>query len=114
MKNNKNMSDREKIAERLKEARVLAGLSQENAAKILELQRPAISEIESGRRKVSAEEIIQFANLYKVSTSWLLLKDEEQEIEMNNELRLAARELSKMSDIDRKRLLDILRILPNK
>lgn len=109
MNNKSNASEREKIAERLKEARTLAGLSQENAAKILGVQRPAISEIESGRRKVSAEEIIQFSKLYKVSTSWLLLKDET---EMDEQLKVAARELSKMSEEDRKKLLDILKILP--
>jgi transcriptional regulator with XRE-family HTH domain len=111
MNNKSNTSEREKIAERLKEARTLAGLSQENAAKILGIQRPAISEIESGKRKVSAEEIIQFSKLYKVSTSWLLLK-EESETEMDEQLKVAARELSKMSDTDRKKLLDILKILP--
>lgn len=111
MDNKSNISEREKIAERLKEARAQAGLSQENAAKILGIQRPAISEIESGRRKVSAEEIIQFSKLYKVNTSWLLLKD-ETEIEMDEQLKVAARELSKMSEADRKKLLDILKILP--
>jgi len=110
---NNNMSDREKIAERLKEARVMAGLSQDNAAKMLQLQRPAISEIESGKRKVSAEEIILFAKLYRVSTSWLLLKEEEHDADMSDQLKVAARELSKMSDTDRKKLLDILKILPN-
>ncbi len=111
MNNKSNISEREKIAERLKEARTLAGLSQESAAKILGIQRPAISEIESGRRKVSAEEIIQFSKLYKVSTSWLLLKD-ETETEMNEQLKVAARELSKMNQADRKKLLEILKILP--
>lgn len=111
MDNKENVSEREQIAERLKEARVMAGLSQENAAKILLIPRPAISEIESGKRKVSAEEIIQFSKLYKVSMSWLLLK-ESVETEMDEQLRVAARELSKMSEVDRKKLLDILKILP--
>lgn len=108
------MTEREKIAERLKEARVLAGLSQESAAKILKLQRPAISEIESGKRKVSAEEIIEFAKMYKVSTSWLLLKDDEQEEKMSEQLKIAARQLANMKEADRKKLLDILKIIPTK
>lgn len=112
--NNEKLPDRERIAERLKEARMLSGLSQENAAKMMNLQRPAISDIESGKRKVSAEEIIQFASLYKVSTTWLLLKDENQEEIMDQQLKVAARELSRMSEGDRKKLLDILRILPTK
>lgn len=107
------MTDRKKIAERLKEARIMAGLSQDNAAKMLNIQRPAISEIESGKRKVSAEEIIQFSKVYKVSATWLLLK-EGDDVEVSNELKVAARELSKMSDVDREKLLYILNIRPNK
>lgn len=106
-------TEREKIAERLKEARTMAGLSQESAAKILGIQRPAISEIEAGKRKVSAEEVIQFSKLYKVSTSWLLLK-EDNGAEMDEQLKVAARELSKMSEADRRKLLDVLKILPNR
>ena len=112
METNNILSDRDKIATRLKEARVLAGLSQVQAADKLGLQRPAISEIEAGKRKVSAEEVIQFANLYKVDTSWLLLREEEGDEYMNEQLKFAARELSKLSQEDVKKLLDVLKILP--
>lgn len=108
---NNTLSDREKIATRLKEARVLSGLSQAQAADKLELQRPAISELEAGKRKVSAEEIIQFANLYKVDTAWLLNGDELDE-HMDEQLKFAARELSKLSKSDVQRLLEVLKILP--
>lgn len=101
-------SDREKIASRLKDARVLSGLSQAQAADKLGLQRPAISEIEAGKRKVSAEEIIQFANLYRVATAWILLEDDTDEI------KFAARELNKLKPDDRQRLIDMLKILPKK
>ncbi|HMK16850.1 MAG TPA: helix-turn-helix transcriptional regulator [Chitinophagaceae bacterium] len=107
--NNSN-SDREKIAARLKEARILAGLSQAHAADKLGLQRPAISEIEAGKRKVSAEEIIQFANLYKVDTSWLLLKENDAQI--TEEFKFAARELGKLSKKDIEKVLHVLKILP--
>ena len=108
MKSNNSNTDREKIAERLKDARVLAGLSQAQAADKLGLQRPAISEIESGRRKVSADELIQFANLYKVDTSYLLHE------ETDNNLKFAARELSKLSEEDRAKVLEILKMFPKK
>lgn len=108
MEINKSNSDREKIAARLKDARVLAGLSQEQAANQLGLQRPAISEIEAAKRKVSAEEIIQFADLYRVDRSWLLLEDDSAE------LKFAARELNKLKPEDRQKLLDVLKILPKK
>ncbi|MDP9082050.1 MAG: helix-turn-helix domain-containing protein [Bacteroidota bacterium] len=106
------MSDREKIAARLKEARTLAGLSQAHAADKMNLQRPAISEIESGNRKVSADELVQFAELYKVSTTWLLCQEDESDIEMNEQMKFAARELSKLSPEDVKKLFDVLKILP--
>lgn len=113
MNNENKISERERIAERLKEARVLSGLSQESAANFLGVQRPAISEIEAGRRKVSAEEIIQFSNLYRVGTSWLLLNDEDGD-GIDEQLKVAARELGKMNEEDRKKLLDILKVLPNR
>lgn len=99
------------IAERLKKARELSGLSQAQVASKLDVQRPAISEIEAGRRKVSAEELIQFSKLYKVDSSWLLSEDDNPDIGQGK-LKFAARELSKMSDEDKNRLFEILNILP--
>jgi transcriptional regulator with XRE-family HTH domain len=112
METNNSNSDRLKIAERLKEARVLAGLSQSQAADKLGLQRPAISEIESGKRKVSAEEIIQFSNLYRVDGSWLLLQENEEEDNLSPEMRFAAREFAKLPKEDAQRLLQLMKILP--
>ncbi len=106
METNNSNSERDKIALRLKEARTLSGLSQAQAADKLDLQRPTISEIESGRRKVSADELIQFANLYKVSTAWLLHEEKEDDI------KFAARELSKLSAEDREKVMAILKIFP--
>jgi transcriptional regulator with XRE-family HTH domain len=111
MDTNNSNSDREKIAARLKEARIQAGLSQAQAADKLGLQRPAISEIEAGNRKVSAEELIQLADLYKVDTSWLLLRDSEIDAYMSEEMKFAARELSKMKNEDREKLMGIIKML---
>lgn len=108
MENNNSNSDKEKIAARLKEARILAGLSQAQAADKMELPRPSISEIESGKRKVSADELVQFSNLYKVDTSWLLHEEND------DDLKFAARELSKLSPEDRKKVLDIVKMFPKK
>jgi transcriptional regulator with XRE-family HTH domain len=107
MKKSNSKNDREEIAARLKEARTLAGLSQEQAAKQMNIPRPAISEIEAGNRKVSAEEIIQFANLYQVDSDWLLLQESD-----NQQYKFAARELSKLKKEDFQRVLDLLKILP--
>lgn len=99
------------IAERLKKARELSGLSQAQVASKLSVQRPAISEIEAGRRKVSAEELILFSKLYKVDSSWLLSEEDDSEV-AQGKLKFAARELSKMSEEDKNKLFEILNILP--
>lgn len=48
--------------ERLKEARKYLKLSQEFVAHQMHLSRPTISAIESGQRKVTAEELAGFPN----------------------------------------------------
>jgi transcriptional regulator with XRE-family HTH domain len=65
-------AQRSAIAERLREARKAAGLSQGQVAKLLQMHRPTISEIEAGNRRVSAEELVKFAETYDVTVSWLL------------------------------------------
>lgn len=101
-------SKRTLVAERLREARKMAGLSQGQVAKILSLHRPTISEIEAGNRKVSVEELTRFSEIYEVSISWLL-GDSPEQLEKNDpKLQLAARELSKLKPDDLDRLLRIL------
>lgn len=96
------------IAERLREARKAAGLSQGQVAKLLQMHRPTVSEIEAGNRRVSAEELVKFAETYDVTVSWLLGETAEQ-LEMNDpRLQLAARELSKLKPDDLDRLLRLL------
>lgn len=57
----------ETIHERLKEARKNLKLSQEFVARQMHLSRPTISVIESGQRKISAEELAGFSELYGIS-----------------------------------------------
>ncbi|WP_262695980.1 helix-turn-helix domain-containing protein [Kordiimonas aquimaris] len=96
------------ISARLKEARKLAGLSQGQVAKILGLHRPTVSEIESGRRRVSADEINSFAEAYEVSGAWLLGEINET-LETNDpRIQLAARELAKIKPDDLEKLLRLI------
>ncbi len=101
------------VASRLREARKMAGLSQGQVAKILELHRPTISEIEAGNRRVSADELSQFAELYDVTVSWLLAETAEQLTTDDPRLQLAARELSKLKPDDLDRLLRLLASMRN-
>lgn len=114
MQSNNLNADRDQIAQRIRDARTLAGLSQAQAAEKLNLQRTAVSEIESGKRKVTAEEIIQFADLYKVDKSWLLLEEENKELKMNERVLFAARELNKLKPEDRDKVIEIIKMLPKK
>ena len=66
------------IVNRLREARKLAGLSQGQAARILDMHRPTISEIEAGNRSVSAEELARFADVYNVGIAWLFGREAEK------------------------------------
>ena len=74
---------RSALAERLREARKAAGLSQGQVAKVLQMHRPTVSEIEAGNRRVSAEELTRFAETYDVTVSWLLGETADQ-LEMND------------------------------
>lgn len=107
----KNNPLKEVIASRLRLAREQAGLSQNQAAKLLGLQRPAISEIEAGRRKISADEIAQLSEIYDVDVSWLLSTKQTEFNETYEKFELAAREFSKLNPEDAKRLLDVLSTL---
>jgi transcriptional regulator with XRE-family HTH domain len=101
---------REEIANRLRSAREAAGLSQGQVAKILDLHRPTISEIEAGRRKVSGEELTRFAVLYGVGVEWLTSSPGDPDA-AEDRILLAARELSKMKDQDLDQLMSLLRMI---
>lgn len=101
-------SQRQEVANRLKEARKMAGLSQGQAAALLNLHRPAISEIEAGNRRVSVEELTKFAEIYDVTAAWLLGEAPEQLETDDPRLELAARELGKLKSDDLDRLMRLL------
>ena len=74
---------------------------------MLSKHRPTISEIEAGRRRVSADELAMFADIYEVSPAWLLGREDESD-EFNERVRLAARELAKLRAEDLDRVLSLL------
>jgi len=104
---------RAEVASRLREARKMAGLSQGQVAKLLDMHRPTITEIEAGNRRVTAEELTRFAELYDVTVSWLLAETADQLTTDDPRLQLAARELSKLKPDDLDRLLRLLASMRN-
>lgn len=94
------------VATRLRSAREHAGLSQGQVAKLLNMHRPTISEIEAGRRRITALELAEFAKLYEVSISWLSGEDDDGL--SSDRVRLAARDLAKLRDEDLDKVMRLL------
>lgn len=93
-----------RMNERLKAARKYLGLSQEFVARQMNFSRPTISAIESGQRKVTAEELDRFSKLYGVSVDELLYgKVSEQK-----ETEMFARAFSELSDVDRREIMNLI------
>ena len=106
MKNSDEL--RKIISSRLSLARQQAGLSQAQAASLLQMSRPSVTEIEAGRRKVSAEELVNFSEIYDVSVEWLSGKDAEQADTVRDKLQLAARNMAQMSTEDLEKVISLL------
>ncbi len=102
---------RETIAKRLRFAREISGLTQGQVAKLMRLHRPTVSEIEAGRRRVSADELTQFAQHYHTSVAWLTGEQPDIADPSDDQINLAARELSKLSKDDLDRVLRVLAVI---
>lgn len=100
---------RAQLAGRLKSARKSAGLSQAQVAQIMKMHRPTISEIEAGRRRVTADELLKFADIYGVSMDWLSSGDSGSD--SYDDIMIAARELSKMDDESLEKLLGAIQMV---
>ena len=60
------------IGNRIKELREREEMSQEELAGLLGIPRPAVSEIEKGRRRVSSDELVKLSKAFRVSVDYLL------------------------------------------
>jgi transcriptional regulator with XRE-family HTH domain len=68
--------ERDFLAQRLKEAREYLGLSQDYVSQQTRIPRPAISEVEAGRRRVESLELKRLAALYGRPIGYFLPADE--------------------------------------
>ena len=102
---------RQAIAARLRLAREMAGLTQGQVARSLDWHRPTVSEIEAGRRKVSAEELSMLSEMYGVNVPWVIGEEDEEANGAADRVRLAARELNKLRDEDLDRVVQLIQAL---
>jgi len=77
------MSIYEKIGRRIKELREKTGMSQDALAKHMKLPRPAISQIESGARKIATDELVLFSQIFHVPVDDLLNPGKEPEVRLH-------------------------------
>ncbi|EDN8735510.1 TPA: helix-turn-helix domain-containing protein [Listeria monocytogenes] len=64
----------------LKKLRNKAGKTQEDIAKILGISRGAYSHIENGRNEPDIETIVKLAEIFEVSTDYLLGRDDNSDL----------------------------------
>ena len=92
------------LGTRLKEAREYVGLTQEEVAKLLGVSRVIITNIESGSRKVSAEELSKLAKIYGWTMEELLEGEKREE-----NIKLFARSFNELSENDQEEILNLIR-----
>ena len=76
-----------KLSKKIKAIRERLDHSQESLAKKLGTSRVAISQIENGDRKISAEEIKKLSNIFNMSTDMLLDLDKSIEVVLPKDIK---------------------------
>lgn len=79
------MSIYEKIGRRVRELREKTGMSQDVLARNMKLPRPAISQIESGARKLATDELVRLSRIFHVTVDDLLNPGNEPEVCLHEE-----------------------------
>ncbi|MBI3354181.1 MAG: helix-turn-helix transcriptional regulator, partial [Nitrospirae bacterium] len=74
------MSIYKKIGHQIKELREKTGMSQDRLSQKMGISRPAVSQIESGERKISADELQKLSHIFHVSVDDLLDPIKEPEV----------------------------------
>lgn len=74
MANNIYSKEHSSLVEKLKKARLEAGLDQAAAAKLLKKSQSYISKIESGQRRIEAIQLKKIAYIYKKDLNYFLKK----------------------------------------
>jgi transcriptional regulator with XRE-family HTH domain len=74
-----------KLGARIKELREKSGISQDALARDMKLPRPAISQIESGSRKIATDELLKLSQIFHVTVDALLNPGKEPEVRLAEE-----------------------------
>lgn len=103
--------DTEVVAKRIKECRLSRGLSQEELANLLGKSRTNIVNYEAGRTTLPGSVIVDLANIFKVTTDYLLgLSNDPLITENNIQVRKINRFMNKADEAKRNRAMQILQL----
>ena len=104
-KNNSNSAEeRSQLAAKLREAREYLGFSQDDVAQHLGIPRSALSNIETGQRKVDAVELKRLAELYKKPLAHFTGEAPPASSSLPADVEHLARKASKLTPKDRAEL----------
>lgn len=95
--------ERRQLGEKLRQAREYVGYSQDEVAAVLRLPRTAITNVESGQRKVEAIELKRLAELYRRSVAYFTGETEAADA-LPADVAHLARQVAKLSSRDREEL----------
>jgi transcriptional regulator with XRE-family HTH domain len=96
-------AERRRLGDKLRQAREYVGFSQDDVATFLKVPRTAITNIESGQRKVEALELKRLAELYRQPVGYFTGEDEAS-ASLPKDVALLARKAAKLSVKDREEL----------
>ena len=94
----KELND-EKIGERLRKLRKYMGLTQEQVANILVMERNVITRLEKGERKIDLQKLAKFSKLYSISIDELTADERN----LNSGYIAFARGFHELSEKDKKK-----------
>lgn len=92
------------INERIRYYRDKFHLSQEYVSKYLGINRSTYSQMENGRRKITADEIAMLSRLFGISSDALI-----DSVDYNNPTMVFARSFEKLSKDDQAEIMNLIR-----
>ncbi len=102
------MSEVKVSADRLREARVYLGFSQDDVATIIECERSRFDDIEAGRQQITGEELRKLSRLYRRPVKWLC---GETTFQPDPEMLRQLHENPRLTERDREAVLDFAEFL---
>ena len=92
------------LHERIKEYRSQLNLTQEYVASYLGVNRATVTQMENGKRKVSADELSKFSSLFGISADTLLNGEE-----VSQPATVFARSFERLNERDQAEIMNLIR-----